>query len=268
MVRRFKSAARHKISGVYLLVLFIVFAVCVAGKYTAYAQGWRSDGEALVIDLAQDHVDITTGFTGARLVLFGVREREGDLAIVIRGPLENQIVRRKQPTMGLWMNRESVRFLDVPSYYDYALSAPEEKTGSAVLRDQLGIGLDALEFSYESSYPSDFVLRFEEALIRSKQAAGLFPLEARSVFFLNDRFFRVEFDFPADMPTGDYQIVTHLFKGEKLVDQGRTNLRVAQVGFGAEVFYFAHTNGFFYGLIIVFLAVFSGWAANYVMRRR
>ncbi len=46
----------------------------------------QEPGQGLTVDLASDHVDITTGFNGTGLELFGVKPEGGDIAVVVSGP--------------------------------------------------------------------------------------------------------------------------------------------------------------------------------------
>lgn len=224
--------------------------------------------EVLSVDLAQNHVDITTGFNGARLVLFGVKEQRGDLAVVIRGPKHTMVVRRKDTVLGAWMNRASMRFRDVPAYFDYALSVPEDRLATPGTLKAMGVGLNALQFEPDRRDESaEYVKNFQEALIRNKQHEGLFPVMAKDIVFLSDKFFRTSFDLPPNVPTGNYEILTYLFDNGRLVSQKTTALRVGQVGLGAKIYEFAYTNGFFYGLLCVLFAVVAGFVVNFVGRR-
>ncbi len=224
-------------------------------------------GRTVMVDLASSSVDITTGFTGARVVLFGVRAEKGDVAVVVRGPSRRTVVRRKEAVLGMWMNKESVEFLDVPVYYDYALSAPEPLIASREILQENKIGLNALDFRPVSDEDEATARSFKEALIRNRQRRGVYPLEPSNVVFLNENFFRVNFYVPANVPTGDYAIRTYLFRDGKISDVQTTSLKVAQTGFSARIYNFAHSQSLTYGLIAVALAVFFGWAANTFLRR-
>jgi len=216
----------------------------------------------LSVDLAQDHVDITAGFTGASLTLFGVKEGQGDIAIVIRGPAKNMLVRRKEQILGIWMNGRSVKFKDVPAYYDYALSRPEEKLADEATLKENGIGLNALRFEGEKKRARSY----QEALIRNKQAQGLFPLQAKRIKFISDKFFRASFYLPSNVPTGAYQIHTYLIDQGQISEKTTTNLRVMQAGMEARIYKFAHSQSLAYGFLCVLIAVLAGWTVNAVRR--
>ncbi|NCC21222.1 MAG: transmembrane family protein [Alphaproteobacteria bacterium] len=221
----------------------------------------------VTVDLASARVDITTGFTGATLVLHGVKKEPGDLAIVVRGPERRVVVRRKEQVLGMWMNRSSVEFLDVPSYYDYALSVPEPRLAEPVVLADNEIGLNSLDFQPTNESDPEEVRSFKEALIWNQISAGLYPLEPGNVVYLTDNFFRATFDMPSNVPTGEYTISTYLFQSGNVKAIDRTTLRVAQTGFSADLYDFAHNRSLVYGLMAVFLAIASGWAANTFLRR-
>ena len=77
----------------------------------------------LVAALSRTDIEVSTGFTGASLVVFGSTEQPigpgGDEVLVIaRGPTRPVVVRRKVPVAGVvWVNGPSARFDQVPGYY-------------------------------------------------------------------------------------------------------------------------------------------------------
>ncbi|MCB9989360.1 MAG: TIGR02186 family protein [Rhodospirillales bacterium] len=245
--------------------LCLTIWLCLSLVPLATAQAQKKG--LVTIDLADDHVDITTGFTGARLTLFGVKEHAGDIAIVVRGPEKDMVVRKKSQIFGVWMNTESVLFRDVPAYYDFASSVQERDIASPDVRQRQGIGLDSLTIRHSGREEPETVRQFREALVRNKQVQGLFSLEPENIYFLNDNFFRANFYLPADVPTGDYTIETFLFDKGALLDRYETRLRVAQVGFSARLRRFAMVQGIMYGLVAVVLAVLAGWAAYMLWRK-
>jgi len=244
----------------FFLVLLLVCGVLLVA-------GARADTPPITVDLAEDHVDITTGFTGSRVVLFGVKEAPGDIAVTISGPARKMIVRRKEQTLGLWMNRGAVQFLSVPVYYDYALSRPESALAPPEELRRNAIGLDALDFDPVWEDDPAESARFKEGLIRTRQAQGLYPLEPKPVEFISERLFRTTLSLPANVPTGDYTIQTFLIRDGKVEQTGTTSLTVEQIGFSAEVFNFAWAHGFAYGVCAVIFAALAGWSAHAFLRR-
>lgn len=229
----------------------------------------QAQGSAMVVDLDRDHVDITTGFDGSDIVLFGERPPGSEVAIVMLGPERNMTVRRKKEILGIWMNAEYIVFGDVPAFYDYALSTPKTELLPEETRIMNKIGLNALEFErIDGNVDSSMVNHFEEALIRNKQAEALYPLRPREIRFLSERLFRTEFHFPANVAQGEYQILTYLVRGEEVIKSQTTTLQIGQIGFSAQIYELAHQYGVFYGMICIMIALMAGYGINLLIYRR
>src|SRR3546814_5202568 len=69
-----------------------------------------AQGGELLVDISQHLVAITTGFTGADVLLFGVREGPGEIVVVVRGPHMSTTVRRKDRIAGIWINHDTMIF--------------------------------------------------------------------------------------------------------------------------------------------------------------
>ena len=219
----------------------------------------------VIVDLASDHVDITTGFNGTTLSLFGVRHDAGEVAVVVRGPSRTMSVRRKESVLGAWMNRTFETYKDVPAYYSYATSVPLKDLSSPELLQKNGIGTENLQFNKSSSKDENRVI-FREALLRNKEKQGLFAKDPVEIKFISPVFFRADFYIPANTPVGEFEIKAFYFSNGKIKDVKTKQVRVAQVGGAARVHMFAHDKSFLYGMSCIFLAVFAGWFSNRVRR--
>src|ERR1700759_1831364 len=80
--------------------------------------------EALVADLTSHLIAITTGFTGASVVLFGATDGPGDVIVAVRGPEREMTVRCKSRVAGISVNTQQVTFANLPSFYAVAASRP------------------------------------------------------------------------------------------------------------------------------------------------
>ena len=60
----------------------------------------QARAQALVADLSDHFIAITTGFVGADVLLFGAIEGDGDVVVVLRGPSGKEVVRRAIPMEG------------------------------------------------------------------------------------------------------------------------------------------------------------------------
>lgn len=223
----------------------------------------------LVIDLADPIVAITTGFAGTDVLLFGATRSEGDLVIVVRGPQENHIIRRKERISGVWINRDEVQFTGIPTFYVIAANRSIEEFVPVLDADIHQIGVDNLIFKPAPlQKPVDDITQFSDALIRIKQRDGLYSAEPTELVYLGNGLFRTEVHFPANVAVGTYGIDVYLFQDGELVENQTTLLNVRKFGIEAGIFDFAHRHSLAYGVLAVLIASFAGWLANAAFRKR
>ncbi len=224
-------------------------------------------GQALIADLSSHLVAITTSFAGSEVLLFGAVEGEGDVVVVVRGPEEEVTVRRKSRDLGIYVNRKSMVFDHVPSFYFVAASGDLDKTVPPAERARAEIGTEYLRLVPEEARDPAIVARYREALIRNKRAEGLYARATAKVSFLGARLFRVDVHFPSNVPVGAYQVDVFLFRHGAAVGAQTTPLVVGKAGVDADIFEFAHRDAAAYGVIAVLLALFAGWLAGAIFRR-
>lgn len=242
----------------------LLMCVLLAVSSPAMAQ---KDDAAISIDPSSATIDITTGFDGARLTVYGVTREDGDIAVLVTGPKRTMVVRRKSNVGGAWVNASWIEFDQVPAFYDYALSRFAMEQEMTDLLYENGIGLNGLDFIGPVNANPQNTAQFREAMIRNKQEQGLFPLKARGLSFVEPDFFKAEFALPSNVPTGDYTVNAYLFRGGKVRAEDQTTFRVAQVGFSARIYRYAYRESLAYGLVAVAMAFFAGWAAFTFLRR-
>jgi uncharacterized protein (TIGR02186 family) len=249
-----------------LALLLLICAVMAPGAASA---------KDIVADLVVHRIEITSGFSGAELLLFGAVNDKGDAVAVVRGPnapggglLGGTVeVRQKTRNLGIWMSGAHVRFENVPGFYAIAASRPLEEilTFDMLDRYQLGIGELKLPAS-EASAPN--IADFAAALLRIRERLGLYTEKVGHISFIGDRLFRTSFAFPSTVPTGIYNVDVYLVRDGKIVDAQSFPLLVNRAGFSADIYNFAHRNGLAYGVIAVFTALIFGWIAHLAFRRR
>ena len=106
--------------------------------------GQRAAAQPLIADLSDHVIAIEADFTGDEVVLFGAIGQPGDVVVTVAGPDRSILVRRQEPVGGIWMNREAIRFDDVPSFYAAAASAELASLGPAVMRERHRLGVASL----------------------------------------------------------------------------------------------------------------------------
>jgi uncharacterized protein (TIGR02186 family) len=242
---------------VSLGVLLVLLLIC---------RGSAARAEALVADLTSHLIAITTGFTGASVVLFGATDGPGDVIVAVRGPDREMTVRRKSRVAGIWVNTQQVTFVNLPSFYAVAASRPIADILSPAAAAFYRLGIANLKLAASTPAPSVVVDAFRTALERTQQEAGLYVERISKVDFLGERLFRATITFPSNVPTGTYLIEVFLVRDKDIVSGQTTPLVVSRVGVDAAVFEFSTRQPGFYGAIAVLTAVVAGWLASLPFR--
>jgi uncharacterized protein (TIGR02186 family) len=222
--------------------------------------------DILVADLSSHSIAITTGFTGASVVLFGATDGLADVVAVVRGPERDMTVWKKGKVAGIWANTESVTFVGMPSFYAVAATRPLADALSPEAAALYKIGTDNLKFETKTPTDPERVKLFAQALIDVRKRAGVFSPSHEKISFLGDRLFRTTFFFPAGIPTGTYIVEVFLVRDKDVVGGQTTPLVVSKVGVDAAVFNFARNDALAYGVIAVVMAVMAGWVASLPFR--
>ena len=223
----------------------------------------------LDVDLSRPDVQLNVSFKGSELLIFGAKDLQGDVIIVVRGPTKDTSVRLKQKIMGVWANTDEVVFADAPSYYALAATQPISELLSAkdLKTERIGthnLGLNTIKKPKGAT--AKIVQDFTDGLIRNMKAKSLYTKETGIVRRVGRQLFRTNLWFPSNVSVGDYTVDTFLVVDKKIESRKTTHLQVHKVGFEAKVFNFAHEHAMLYGLLAIVIAVISGWVANVVFK--
>ena len=244
----------------------LLIATALALLFVAAPAPRLESATPLVADLSDHLIAITTDFTGTDVLLFGAVDGPGDVVVVVRGPVNDATVRRKERVAGIWVNRESVEFRAVPSFYAIASTRPLDDILDLPTRMHHSIGLDTLRLSAPDAERS-LLPEFRAALERIKTAEHLYQPDVIDVTFLGDTLFRADFQFPSNVPTGSYVVEVLLIREGEVASAQTTPLVISKSGIGADLYQFAHVHSFFYGVATIVIALAAGWIAHLVFRR-
>lgn len=240
-----------------LAALLFLSPVCAASRYS----------DPLVVDLSSHVVAITSGFTGANLLLFGAVEGDGDVVVVIRGPSQNELIRRRDRLLGLWINRHQATISGAPAYYQLASTRPLDEIAQPAMLDRHALGIDHLSLQIRRKDDEKTDEDYRSALVRIKKQRGLYGDQSGNINLLGGRLFRTEMTFPANVPTGIYTAEVYLVKDGEIVSAQSTPLIISKSGVGAGLFDIAIHHSALYGLGAVVLAMLAGWLAAMAFRR-
>lgn len=239
--------------------------LCLTARPGLAAPAKTAPDGRLVVDLSSHTVEITTGFAGRDLLLFGTTDTDSDIVTVVRGPVGPEIVRRKERVGGIWINTDSVAFAQVPAYYAVASTRPIAEILNSAERGKYAIGLDKIEMAPEDGAGDRDA--FRDAMVRNKLRQGLFRDQVRPVHVLGNQLFRADVRLPSNVPVGTYEVSVYMTRDGKVTGVRKTELTVEKVGFEATVYSFAHHYSLAYGILAIIVAAFSGWLASAVFRK-
>jgi uncharacterized protein (TIGR02186 family) len=233
--------------------------------------------EELVTALSSNRVSIESNFTGAEIVLFGTIERDAqtvgrrlgyDIVVIARGPEQEIITRKKDRIAGIWMNSDSRRFLNAPSYLAVLSNQPLEKIAPLAALEEFQIGLDKLVLLQPGHYtPEDAQSEFKRALLRLMRQKELYLENAAGVTMLSRSLFLARIPLPAHVPVGTFRAEVLLFADGALLERSDVEIFIRKGGFESFISQSAVQYPLIYGLAAVLLAFFSGWAANLIFRK-
>lgn len=223
----------------------------------------------LVAALSQSAVGITTGFTGAAVILFGSTEAPigpgGDeILVVARGPTRPIMVRRKVQAGGLlWVNGPAARFPEVPGFYFIAGTRPAWQLLPEEERQRNALGLDALPLTSTGARSP----AFRAALLALETGNGLWVEDTQPVEIAGSRLFHARIPLPATVPTGTYQVEVLLVRSRRVVARQELAFEVDRVGAADRIATIAERQPLVYGIACIVLAALAGWLGSILFRR-
>lgn len=254
----------------------LVLLCAVLPVLAAHAQE-QAGQENIEIGLSTDEVAITSGFAGTNLTIFGALDnpdpltsRHGryDVVVVLEGPENSVVVRKKTRVLGVWVNTQSMMFSNVPASYAVATTrAPQDITQDDVYR-RLSLGADYVHLkSAEPEAGPETIRRFAQALRERKKSNGLYTLRVGGVQFLSQSLFRATLALAPNVPVGTHTARAFLFRSGVFLKQTSAPLTIKKAGLEQRVYDVAHDDSFVYGLAAVALAMLMGWMGRLVFRR-
>ena len=250
-----------------LVMIIILLLACAA----------PAQAQRLVSGISNDRVEITSSFDGERLTFFGTiapaagsdqRYVEGpfQVVVVILGPTQDRVARRKTNNFGIWLNTEQVTYRRFPSYF-HVLS-------SRRLLDIADINLLNENYILPESHAmapntAGFMrtLIFGRELIRLMSEEGLFGVQENGVQFMSDNFYSAQLTLPSSAPPGPYIAQTYLFKDGQIIARKSEGFAVRKIGFERFLAQSATQSPLLYGIACVILALFTGWLGGVIFRR-
>jgi uncharacterized protein (TIGR02186 family) len=217
-----------------------------------------SHSAAIVADVSPRKIDIDPNFKGTKLLVYGARNDAGNIVVVIRGPREKRVLRKKGRVLGIWTNVKNVEIDDFYTYYAVASLKPLSSIQNDSLLKQLEIGEQNIDLSDEQGIKPTSMEKVKEAIIDLMHKKNLYSKNNYEMSFWGETLFRTFFDFPKNIPNGTYNIDIYLFNEGLLRTYQTMPVIVEKVGIEEFINETAHKRPLLYGLICVQLALAIG----------
>lgn len=224
--------------------------------------------EEVVADLSQSRVSITANFDGSEILIFGAIKREDaipkdsrlDVIVTVTGPKKMETIRRKARRFGIWVNVETERLGQAPSFYSVASTRPVEDIITPTTDSLWKITADEQILSERRGLPA------REALLRIRSENGLYRRANSGVTLNQETLFNTSIALPANLVEGEYTTRFLLVREGLVLDDYSTDIHVQKVGIERWLYNLAYNNAILYGLLSLFLAGAAGWGASEIFR--
>lgn len=187
------------------------------------------------------------------------------MAVIVTGPRQTVVTRRKGRVLGVWVNQASRTFRNVPSFLDIRSNRPLDAIAPADVLRRQGIGLKNALFN--AGIPSDGDDPFLINFVNTRLQEGRFNERFDGVTFLSRAAFRSEMPLPDNVPVRDYEVDLKLFQNGEMVGETVASFTVVKVGIGDLVVNAAANHSLIYGMTVTSMALFTGWLAWIAFRR-
>lgn len=252
-------------------------ALLLAALYPFSGIAQENTAESIEIGLSTDQIAITAGFAGADLTIFGaldnadplvVRQGRYDIVVVLQGPAAPTVVRRKERIFGMWINRQSEEFENVPISYSLATTRAIQDIADSESFSRLALGVDYIFLKpVEPNGATAQTAEFTDALRNRKKKSGLYSERVGGVQFLSQTLFRATLSLSPNVPIGTHRARAFLFKNGIFLRETSAPLTILKSGFEDGIYRAAHSYSFMYGIGAVLLAMLTGWLGRIIFRK-
>lgn len=230
--------------------------------------------EEVVAGLSKNEIAITANFDGSDLLIYGAVKREVpvpadsrlEVIVTVEGPSTPITVRRKARLFGIWINTAAVEVDRAPSFYTVATTGPLDKILSQTEDLRRKISVPQMIRSVGAPQDISDSRAFTEALIRIREANGLYSLHEGTVDLAEETLFRTDVDLPANLVEGAYRTRFFLLRDRQVVAMQDTVIDVRKVGMERWLYDLSRGQPAVYGVLALVIAAFAGWAASTAFR--
>lgn len=243
-----------------LLMVCIVFGVAAP----ALAQ-IGNFSKPIVAGVSTRIINMHASFNGISLLFYGAKNAPGEVVIVLRGPKNDAMLRRKERIAGMWMVAEQTRYKSIPAFYRIASTRPLTETLTDNEALELGIGKEGLLREIHATHAPNPTM--DNALISELQRMQRIKLNPSPIDYFAESLFSVPLALPDNMPHGTYVAEIFLMQEGRIVSSQAIPILARKAGVDAWLSGAAHNKPWLYGLASVILALLGGWLGNRLLGR-
>ena len=227
----------------------------------------------LVIDTNERDVEIQSGISGTKIVLFGATPSgKRDIIIEVVGPPKNQTMQEKRRYFGFWLGRGKSYYKNVPSYYNLLSSKPLKEITNQEILNKLGLGIEHLPLGKaDIKYSSIKQLKFDERLRSEMFEDGQFLENEENIVLRSGPgkvgLFKTEFSLPPNSLQGKYFVRYFLFQNGEAISYAESIIDLKQAGLARLIWIFANKFALLYGIIAIILSGLLGWVVSLIFSR-
>ena len=236
----------------------------------------KACAETILIDLSTSTVEIHSGFTGTFVTVFGVIERDKrtvsrvggyEVVLTVAGPPQAVLVQRKERFAGIWVNRASHTFTEVPSFFAIYATRPVADIAYGPTARTLQLDLDYVGHGGIVRGVAERREPFRAALTELKRLEGLYEEVPGAIEMIRPDVFRTRFYLPASVDDGDYLVSAHLFADGTHLASTTQSLEAVKTGLEQTVYDLSVDRPLLYGLLVVAMALVTGYLGSVLFRR-
>jgi uncharacterized protein (TIGR02186 family) len=221
----------------------------------------------LTADINPRKINIDQSFKGMELLVYGARNEAGNIIVVVRGPKEKQILRKKGKVFGIWTN---IKNMEIESLYSmYSVSAM--RTLDAIQNNKalstLEIGVDNIKIVKDGEVMPKGS-NIQTSVANLMQAKNLYSVSENDIALWGETLFKTFIEFPKNISSGIYNVDIYLFSNGILNNFQTMPVIVEKVGLEAYVYNTALKHPLLYGLFCVAAALFLGLTVGLIFARK
>ncbi len=242
---------------------------------------YPAKADRLITDLSNNKIIVHSNFTGTHIFLFGSvdysntkqKNMENDIIIVLRGPSEEFIIRRKDNIAGIWINAEHRNVTKIPAYYALFSSRDFNEIATTETLKKYNIGLNYKSVNVKPQFVSQLAednntYNFQEAFLRLQKDNGRYHRQPNSITKVNDTLFHVRINLPNDVPKGEYFVDTYLFRKGVLINRSEQKISIEKSGVQKLLFFISRQHPLLYGVVSLIISLSVGILIGVVFARR